>query len=56
MSTAVGDWIEDKAVEELLARLGSPVVELTVAVLLESEAELNVFAVTLMVRLQAARE
>jgi hypothetical protein len=37
------------AVEELFVMFGSPVVELTVAVLDESEAELNVAAFTLIV-------
>ena len=39
----------DIAVEELLVRLGSEVVELTVAIFVEVEAELNVVAFTLMV-------
>ena len=37
------------AVEELFARFGSLVVELTVAVLVVSDEELNVLAVTLIV-------
>jgi hypothetical protein len=39
----------DMAVEVLFAKFGSLVVELTVAVLLDCDEELNVFAVTLMV-------
>src|ERR1700730_711801 len=49
MSTAVGDWMLLTEVEELLVRLGSEVVELTVAVLLDRELALNVVALTLMV-------
>ena len=49
MSTAVGDWMVDMAVDVLFAKFGSLVVELTVAVLLDCDEELNVFAVTLMV-------
>ena len=48
-STAVGDWIVEMAVEELFVRFGSLVVALTVAVLEEVVAELNVAASTLIV-------
>jgi hypothetical protein len=47
--TAVGDWIVESAVELLLVLLGSLVVAVTVAVLLDCVVELKVPAVTLMV-------
>ncbi len=47
MSTAVGAWIVVMEDDVLLAEFGSLVVEVTVAVLVESDAELNVFAETL---------
>jgi hypothetical protein len=48
-STAVADWIVEMAVDELFAMFGSLVVELTVAVLEDRLAELNVAAFTLIV-------
>src|SRR5271167_1384638 len=49
-STAVGDWMVDIELDELFRRFGSDVVEeLTVAVFVEVEAELNVVALTLIV-------